>query len=119
MKIHLHIAIIILTLIALVSCTTTQQAIQPRKSSVSQATNTYEKYILTYFPIAVEQMHRHPGLLQMHGLYLDSATGDVSFDFVVDFHCDGPALRDEAVAALQAQFPAYRFHVSLDTQFSD
>ena len=77
MKIHLHIAIITLTLTALVSCTTTQQAIQPRKSSVSQATNTYEKYILTYYPIAVEQMHRHniPASITLAQGLLESGAG--------------------------------------------
>ncbi|MBE6268135.1 MAG: LysM peptidoglycan-binding domain-containing protein [Bacteroidales bacterium] len=75
---HLHIAIIILTLIALVSCTTTQQAIQPRKSSVSQATNTYEKYILTYYPVAVEQMHRHkiPASITLAQGLLESGAGN-------------------------------------------
>ena len=77
MKIHLHIAIITLTLTALASCATTQQTIQPRKSSVSQATNTYEKYILTYYPIAVEQMHRHniPASITLAQGLLESGAG--------------------------------------------
>lgn len=78
MKIHLHIAIIILTLIALISCTTTQQAIQPSKSSVSRATNSYERYILTYYPVAVEQMHRHkiPASITLAQGLLESGAGN-------------------------------------------
>ncbi|MBR5276353.1 MAG: glucosaminidase domain-containing protein [Bacteroidaceae bacterium] len=64
--------------LTLAGCSTQQQAVQTSSStSVSQANNAYEAYILTYYPIAVEQMHRHkiPASITLAQGLLESGAG--------------------------------------------
>lgn len=64
--------------IALSSCSTLKQApaTQPAKP-VSMVSNDYERYILTYYPIAVEQMIRHniPASITLAQGLLESGAG--------------------------------------------
>ena len=83
MKFIGHISILIIAIVALASCSTAkqpaqQQSRQQGKTTVTQATNSYEKYILTYYPIAVEQMHRHniPASITLSQGLLESGAGN-------------------------------------------
>ncbi len=77
MKNILYSTIVVLCIMALASCSTKQVAV-PSKSSVSRATNSYERYILTYYPVAVEQMHRHkiPASITLAQGLLESGAGN-------------------------------------------
>lgn len=77
MKKIIYIAATLFAL-TLAGCSTQQQATQTSNStSVSQASNAYEAYILTYYPIAVEQMHRHkiPASITLAQGLLESGAG--------------------------------------------
>ena len=64
---------------ALASCSTTQHTTASPKANttVTSASNSYEAYILTYYPIAVEQMHRHkiPASITLAQGLLESGAG--------------------------------------------
>ena len=76
MKKIIYIAATLFAL-TLAGCSTQQQATQTSSTSVSQASNAYEAYILTYYPIAVEQMHRHkiPASITLAQGLLESGAG--------------------------------------------
>lgn len=58
------------------SCSTSRQSV-PTKN-ISQANDSYERYILTYYPIAVEQMVRHniPASITLAQGLLESGAGN-------------------------------------------
>lgn len=58
-------------------------------------------------------------ILQMHGFYGDDAEKLVMFDLIVDFAADADAVRDEICARLTEEYPAYRFDIVLDSDYSD
>ncbi len=67
---------ILLGVLTLASCSTSMQSV-PAKN-ISQAKDSYERYILTYYPIAVEQMVRHniPASITLAQGLLESGAGN-------------------------------------------
>lgn len=67
---------ILLGALTLASCSTSRQRV-PAKN-ISQAKDSYERYILTYYPIAVEQMTRHniPASITLAQGLLESGAGN-------------------------------------------
>lgn len=67
---------ILLGALTLASCSTSRQSV-PAKN-ISQAKDSYERYILTYYPIAVEQMERHniPASITLAQGLLESGAGN-------------------------------------------
>ncbi len=63
-------------MLTLASCSTSRQSV-PAKD-ISQAKDSYERYILTYYPIAVEQMVRHniPASITLAQGLLESGAGN-------------------------------------------
>lgn len=75
-----HIFSIAMTVVAaclLAACSTTKQTSQKTTAAVTGASDSYEAYILTYHPIAVEQMHRHkiPASITLAQGLLESGAG--------------------------------------------
>ena len=69
---------IILVLLALTGCASSKQSIKVQSTkSISQAKDDYERYVLTYYPIAVEQMERHniPASITLAQGLLESGAG--------------------------------------------
>ncbi len=65
-----------------------------------------------------EAAARFPQVLQVHGFYLDEEQKTVTFDLIVDFEADGPAIRDQILSCLTARFPQYRYLIVLDSDYS-
>lgn len=60
-----------------------------------------------------------PGLLQVHGFYLDEENKVVTFDLVTDFKADAKAIGDNVTNEIKSKYPDYEFHVVLDSDYSD
>ena len=71
------IFIALFTMCVLAGCSTSKQTSQKRNTTVTNASDSYEAYILTYYPIAVEQMHRHkiPASITLAQGLLESGAG--------------------------------------------
>ena len=68
----------LLALITLTGCFTSKNSTKtPAAKSLSQARDDYERYVLTYYPIAVEQMERHniPASITLAQGLLESGAG--------------------------------------------
>ncbi|MBQ5663853.1 MAG: glucosaminidase domain-containing protein [Bacteroidaceae bacterium] len=75
-----HIFSIAMTVVAacfLTGCSTTKQTPQKTNTTVTGTSDSYEVYIQTYYPIAVEQMHRHkiPASITLAQGLLESGAG--------------------------------------------
>ena len=79
MKIQL--LFILLTALMLVGCSTGKQATSTPVKNISQARDDYERYVLTYYPIAVEQMTRHniPASITLAQVLIDSGACKIKF----------------------------------------
>lgn len=69
---------IIMALLALTGCASSKQSAKVQSTkSISQAKDDYERYVLTYYPIAVEQMERHniPASITLAQGLLESGAG--------------------------------------------
>ncbi|MBE6302879.1 MAG: LysM peptidoglycan-binding domain-containing protein [Bacteroidales bacterium] len=77
MKHILIIAVAVVAAFTFASCSTTKQTSQKTNATVTGASDSYEAYILTYYPIAVEQMHRHkiPASITLAQGLLESGAG--------------------------------------------
>ena len=62
---------------------------------------------------------KHPEILELHGFYVDEITNTINFDLVVDFKADPEAIRDQMLAAVSGEFPAYAVYIILDSDYSD
>lgn len=60
-----------------------------------------------------------PGILQMHGFYVEEDKKCVMFDLIIDFKADAAAVRDDLISELSLKYPDYTFDVILDTDFSE
>ncbi len=71
------IAIVAVATFVFTGCGTSKQMSQKNSTTVTSASNSYEAYILTYYPIAVEQMHRHkiPASITLAQGLLESGAG--------------------------------------------
>lgn len=62
----------------------------------------------------------HEHVMQAHGFHVDTERQVIDFDVVVDFDApDREAVRDAVAEEAQAAYPAYRVHVTLDSDLSD
>ena len=61
----------------------------------------------------------YPGILELHGFYIDPETGRVSFDLVMDFGADARGICDELRERLAAAYPDRVFDIVLDSDVSD
>ncbi len=61
----------------------------------------------------------HDGVLQMHGFYLNEAAKQISFDVVLDYASDRPALYKTIADEVKAAWPEYTFTIQLDSDLSD
>ncbi len=61
----------------------------------------------------------YPQVLDLHGFYLDEEQNTVTFDLIIDFKADAPAVRDEIQKKIAAQYPEYRYFIVLDSDYSD
>ncbi|MCD8355245.1 MAG: cation diffusion facilitator family transporter [Clostridia bacterium] len=64
-------------------------------------------------------IRKYPGILQMHGFYVDAEYKEVLFDLVIDFQADAAAVRDGVRKELTALYPDYLFDINLDIDYSD
>ncbi len=63
---------------------------------------------------------KYPEVLQMHGFYVDTERGIVTFDLIIDFKCERKErIRDELIAEMKKRHPEYSFAVVLDSDISD
>ena len=61
-----------------------------------------------------------PGVLQMHGFYLDKAEKAIRFDIVVSFDAkDRRQVYREICEKVQREYPGYTLQVAMDTDFSE
>ena len=60
-----------------------------------------------------------PGLLQVHGFYLDEESKTVTFDLVTDFKADANAINEKITNEIKSRYPDHEFHVVLDSDYSD
>lgn len=69
---------------------------------------------------AVEaEVGKRPEILEMHGFYVERERKAISFDLIIDFKADAPAVRNEVKKALEKSCPGYLFDIILDSDFSD
>ena len=60
-----------------------------------------------------------PGIIQIHGLYIDDTDKIISFDTVVDFNIkDSDALKQELTTKINVYYPDYMIDNTIDTDFS-
>ena len=61
-----------------------------------------------------------PGVVQMHGFYIDKAEKTIRFDFVVSFDAkDRKEVYREVCALVQKEYPDYTLQIAMDTDFSE
>jgi LysM repeat protein len=74
---RIQLPFILLTALILAGCSTSKQATSTQVKNISQARDDYERYVLTYYPIAVEQMTRHniPASITLAQGLLESGAG--------------------------------------------
>ena len=74
---RIQLLFILLTALILAGCSTSKQATSTQVKNISQARDDYERYVLTYYPIAVEQMTRHniPASITLAQGLLESEAG--------------------------------------------
>ena len=62
----------------------------------------------------------HPGVLQMHGFYVDTETRRISFDLIIDFSVPNrEELHAHIVNDVRELYPDYEFNIALDLDLSD
>jgi cation diffusion facilitator family transporter len=61
-----------------------------------------------------------PGVLQMHGFYIDKEEKTLRFDVIVSFEAgDRSAVYREICEKVQREFPDYTLQITMDTDFSE
>ena len=67
-----------------------------------------------------EVVKTYPGILQMHGFYINHTTRYISFDIVMSFDTKNKKeIRDELTQKLQKFYPDYDINITIDYDFSD
>ncbi len=67
----------------------------------------------------LDMSKNYPGLLQIHGFYLDEKNKSVTFDLVTDFKADAKEIYENITKEIKEHYPDYDFHVVLDSDYSD
>ena len=67
----------------------------------------------------IKEALSHPGVLQIHGFYLDTENKSVTFDLVTDFKADADGICEKITDAMEKEFPQYTYHAVLDSDYSD
>ncbi len=63
---------------------------------------------------------RHPGVLEVHGLFFDDDAKTMSFDVLVDFSVrDRRSLREALVAEISPLFPGWTISIAFDSHYTD
>lgn len=84
------------------------------------AVNTHPGYLQDLETEIREKMRGYPYVLSIHAFYEDKATGDLSFDAVIDFECpDSRKLVEQIQADLEEKYPGRAFHIRIDRAYSD
>ncbi len=61
-----------------------------------------------------------PGVIQMHGFYIDKAEKTIRFDFVVSFDAENrKEVYDQVMRKVQEEYPDHTLQVAMDTDFSE
>lgn len=60
-----------------------------------------------------------PGVIEVHGFYVDAATATIDFDLVVDFKADSEATANAVKAAMEEAYPSYRCNMRIDADYLD
>ncbi len=61
-----------------------------------------------------------PGVIQMHGFYLDKAEKNIRFDIVVSFDAkDRKEVYEQVCEAVRKEYPDHTLQVAMDTDFSE
>ena len=66
-----------------------------------------------------ERVIDRPEVLQVHGFYMDKATGDITFDVVLDFDRDRPKVYQEIVKDVTDMYPDRNITIAMDSDMSD
>jgi len=84
------------------------------------AANTADAQSMIIREAVCKLIAQHPEIRQMHGFYADPNENTVSFDLIFDYQAEQPeAVQQEITAALTNDFPAHRFHINIDRDFSE
>lgn len=72
-----HIILTLAAALIMTGCTTTRSNIATTSSDISKARDDYERYVLTYYPLAVEQMNKYgiPASITLAQGLLESGAG--------------------------------------------
>lgn len=61
-----------------------------------------------------------PGVLQVHGMFVDTDERHISFDIVLDFSVrDIPALKQDITDTIQTRWPGYSVQINVDKDWCD
>ena len=84
------------------------------------AVETKDKAVMALRDDISSAVMQHKGVLQVHGLYIDSKQQLISFDIVRDFSVkDVTQLIDSITADLTRLHPEYHYHIQPDLDLSD
>ena len=62
----------------------------------------------------------YPGVLNIHGFYINEQSKRMSFDIIFDFKCENTEeIKKEIKAKIKEKYPEFRTHVQVDTDVSD
>jgi len=82
--------------------------------------NTQDKEVIETRQRVREIVFSRPYVTQMHGFYLLKEENAIRFDLVISFNAkDRRTAFNDAVSAVQKEFPDYRLQATMDTDFSE
>lgn len=66
-----------------------------------------------------EILKDYPGVLQMHGFYVDEVRQEILFDLVIDFKMDTDGIVRGVKTKMEEMYPEYRTDISVDISYTD
>lgn len=82
--------------------------------------NTKDKTIAKIQQDIRDVVFSHQGVLEMHGFYLNETEKTINFDIIIDFAVeDRNKLYEHIYDEIQAKYPDYKLHITLDVDASD
>lgn len=82
--------------------------------------NTKDKTIAKIQKDIREIVFSHQGVLEMHGFYLNESEKTINFDIIIDFAVkDRDSLCKHIYDEVQAKYPDYTLHITLDVDAND